>query len=167
MIRRVAPILTLLASSLVQSCQGAGKGGDGSADGDVTVYASSGAQIFYSATSPSGSPILVSDNFGDTPRPASRSCADCHGPDGSGAVIRTDSGTARTPAIHYSRLADPETYAGGRGYDEARLALTLRSGVRLDGYLLSPAMPRWTLSGEDMKSLIEHLKTLGPQPTAR
>jgi hypothetical protein len=37
--------------------------------------------------------------------------------------------------------------------------------VRIDGYLLSPAMPRWNLSPGDMKDLIEHLKTLGPAAT--
>ena len=160
--RRALWLALALAALPVWTCKGTRQEqGDAGSPGE-TVYASNGARIFYTSTSQSGSPILASEAFGATPRPPLRSCADCHGPDGGGLVVRTDSGTLRTPPIYYSRLTAPGTYAGGRVYDEASLALTLRTGVRVDGYLLSPAMPRWTLSSDDARDLIEHLKSLGP-----
>lgn len=165
MTRRSALLALVLASLPVWTCQGTRTGEGESARPEETVYASNGARIYYTSTSESGSPILAAGAFGETPRPPLRSCADCHGPDGGGLVIRSDSGTLRTPPIFYSRLSGPGTYAGGRVYDEASLALTLRTGVRVDGYLLSPAMPRWTLSTEDARDLISHLKSLGPSPT--
>jgi len=166
MTRRTASLALLLFCLPVWTCQGTRQEGDHSEPSGETVYASNGARIFYTSTTHSGAPILASEEFGEMPRPPLRSCADCHGPDGAGLVIRTDSGTLRTPPIYYSRLSSPGTYAGGRAYDEASLALTLRTGVRVDGYLLSPAMPRWTLSSEDARDLILHLKSLGPSPSS-
>lgn len=161
---RTARVFALLGI-LCWSCQGGtGDQSQSGAAGD-TVYGSNGARIFYTATSQSGSPVLASEKFGDPPRPPLRACADCHGPDGGGLRFRTDSGTLQTPAIDYARLSKPGVYAGGRAFDEASLALTLRSGVRVDGYLLSPLMPRWTLSSADMRDLINHLKSLGPSPS--
>jgi mono/diheme cytochrome c family protein len=166
MIRRVARCQAgLVICAVLWSCQGSSTDRTGSAGGEATVYATNGARIFYTAVSQSGSPILTADAFGEAPALASRACADCHGADGGGGVIRTDTLALRTPAIDFARLSAPDTYAGGRAYDEASLALTLRTGVRIDGYLLSPAMPRWTMSSEDMLDLIEHLKSLGPQAT--
>ena len=128
--------------------------------GAATEFASNGARIFYTSQSVRGTPILSAPAFGLQPVPAGRSCSDCHGADGGGGALQTDSGWVRTPGIAYARLSSPETYQGGEAYAEATLALTLRTGVRVDGYLLSPLMPRWQMSNEDMDDLITHLKTL-------
>ena len=136
------------------------RSGDDGAESTPNVFATNGARIYYTSKSASGSPILASTSFGDAPAMPSRSCADCHGADGRGMVIEADSGYVQTPAINFARLASPDAYAGGRSYDESTLALTLRTGVRVDGYLLSGLMPRWSLTAEDMKDLVDHLKTL-------
>ena len=127
-----------------------------------TVYATSGARIYYTATSENGTRLSVAPSFGEPPQPATRSCADCHGADGAGGVLETPDGFRQTPPIAFSRLASPSTYREGRTYDEATLALTLRTGVRIDGYLLDTLMPRWQMSPQEMQELIAHLKTLDP-----
>lgn len=137
------------------SSQGAGA--------ESTTYATNGARIYYTAKSESASPILTASTLGGELRPAAKACVDCHGADGAGSAIPTDSGYVRTPGIAFARLSSPLTYTGGVSYDEATLALTLRTGVRVDGYLLSPLMPRWQMSNTDMHDLIAHLKALDLQ----
>jgi cytochrome c553 len=152
--------LLLACGATFAACQGSRTGESDSGTSAGTVYASNGARIYYTAAT-ADAPILVAAQFGDPPSRATRSCADCHGADGAGLVIETDSGFVQAPDIRYARLTAPGTYAQGRVYDDATLALTLRTGVRVDGYLLSSVMPRWVLSAEDMQDLLAHLKTLG------
>lgn len=148
--------------NLAAACADSGQSGPETSslrEGETTVYATNGARIYYTAKSESGDPILSSAAFGDATGPPAKACADCHGADGGGGAIPTDSGYVRTPPIAFARLASPVSYRGGRGFDEATLALTLRTGIRVDGYLLSPLMPRWQMSNSDMNDLIAHLKT--------
>lgn len=149
----------LLASGCGRSDQ---KPSDAAAqnESDATLFASNGARIFYTSKSSRATPILSAPGFGDPAVLASRSCSDCHGADGAGGALQTDSGWVRVPGIAFARLSSEATYPGGQAYDEATLALTLRTGVRVDGYLLSPLMPRLQMSNEDMSDLIAHLKTL-------
>ena len=126
----------------------------------VTQYSGNGAQIFYTGRTNSGVPISVvaPSALGDgTP---SSSCVDCHGADGRGLDLRVTGGTLRTPNITYEVLTTPQVYRGNRAYTDATLGLTLRTGIRVDGYTLNAQMPRWDLSGQDMADLIGHLKSL-------
>jgi hypothetical protein len=162
-IRGVSPVRVVagLAAGLsLLACAGGDEGSGGHSA--QTHFASNGARIFYTGTSDSGTPILAAESFGGPARPPVKSCADCHGPDGGGGLVATDSGAVRAPGIAFARLASPQSYPGHEGYDEAKLALTLRTGVRIDGYLLSPLMPRWQMTTRDMNDLIAHLKTLDP-----
>lgn len=167
MIRRVFHgVLVLGLCTLAWNCGGA-KNDRNSASGGSTTYASNGARIYYEARNSTGAPVLASREFGEPASPALRSCADCHGADGAGGVIESDSERVRTPSIQYARLTAADPSSGVLGYTDASLALTLRTGVRVDGDVLSPVMPRWNLSTQDMTDLIEHLKTLGPPPGTR
>jgi hypothetical protein len=161
----MSSVVILLASGVLFACGQEAQQTDAApksnvASDSITSYSGNGAQIYYTGRTSSGSPVTViaPSALGDgTP---SLACVDCHGADGRGLNLATTSGVLQTPDITYDVLTTPQVYRSDRAYNDATLGLTLRSGVRVDGYTLNPQMPRWNLSPEDMTDLILHLKSL-------
>lgn len=87
-------------------------------------------------------------------------CANCHGRDGRGV----SEGGLRAPDIRWSTLTD--RFAPVRHgvvaapYDQSSLAQTLMTGRRPDGSVLSPAMPRFDLTEDEVSALVEQLIAL-------
>lgn len=87
-------------------------------------------------------------------------CANCHGRDGRGV----SEGGLRAPDIRWSTLTD--RFAPVRQgvvavpYDQSNLAQTLATGQRPDGSMLSPAMPRFDLTEDEIAALVEQLIAL-------
>ncbi|MCP9450625.1 MAG: cytochrome c [Nitrospira sp.] len=87
-------------------------------------------------------------------------CVNCHGRDGRGV----SEGGLRAPDIRWSTLTD--RFAPARQgvvavpYDQSSLAQTLATGRRPDGSGLSPAMPRFDLTENEIAALVEQLIAL-------
>ncbi|MCP9469893.1 MAG: cytochrome c [Nitrospira sp.] len=87
-------------------------------------------------------------------------CANCHGRDGRGL----NEGGLRAPDIRWSTLTD--RFAPVRHgvvavpYDRSTLAHTLATGQRPDGSMLSPAMPRFDLTEDEIAALVGRLIAL-------
>lgn len=85
------------------------------------------------------------------------SCAACHGRSGMGSV----EGDAIVPPITASALASPRAGTRPRPpYDREGLARAIREGVDAGGNALSPLMPRYALSDEDLAALLDYLEQL-------
>lgn len=93
---------------------------------------------------------------------ATMRCIDCHHDPKterlSGTLI-TDIPKALTPAAHTANITQHPT-AGIGGFSDGQLVTLLRTGVRPDGRLLAPWMPRMVhASDEDVYSVIAFLRS--------
>ncbi len=90
------------------------------------------------------------------------SCNNCHGPDGSGGqkISWLPAGT------HWTRNLTPDPKAGIGAWTDKEIARAIRSGVSRDGRPLHWQGMVWdhasNLDEEDVRSLIEYLRTLPP-----
>ena len=106
------------------------------------------------------------------------SCASCHGPDGRGGRHFMHMAVMDAPDIRYAALAgeehaeapggdghegaeaDPGDGHGEAAYDLEVFRLAVVEGRHPNGEPLSPDMPRWRLSDQDLADLLAFLKTL-------
>jgi mono/diheme cytochrome c family protein len=114
-----------------------------------------GEAIFAHGTGTSGMPVPRSGGIAG-------GCSTCHGSDGRGLHTAFASG----PDIAYANLTDPRGLQlpnGKRGpsYTDRTLRRAIVSGMTPSGQVLSPAMPRWRLNGQEWIGLLDFLKTLG------
>jgi hypothetical protein len=89
-------------------------------------------------------------------------CVTCHGVQGRGGR----DGNVIVPDISHARLAAPVAVpkppGRGRGaYTDVTLARVIAEGVDPSGRPLAFEMPRWALSGAEMRDLLAYLKRLG------
>ncbi|HEX8140035.1 MAG TPA: ABC transporter substrate-binding protein [Pyrinomonadaceae bacterium] len=88
-------------------------------------------------------------------------CASCHGLRGEG--VRE--GGIQPPPLNWETLTRPLTSALTRRergpYEDATLARAITGGVDPNGARLHPAMPRYSMTGEQMADLIAYLRKLG------
>ncbi len=88
-------------------------------------------------------------------------CGNCHGPDGLGQL----EGGVTVPAITWADLTRSygHVHATGRShppFSEANFARALEEGLDPGGNRLDPAMPRYTLSRQDLRSLVAYLRRI-------
>jgi len=128
-------------------------------------FSSNGERIFFTATSEDGS---ISIKEGPPMfKSAVKGCAHCHGRDGKGGHSLDATGIKGTD-IRYKTLA--VKYGGYLSFLEAKgekisggvdtlikRAITDGEGP---GYKLNIAMPRWSMTEDDLNDVIEYLKTL-------
>lgn len=81
-------------------------------------------------------------------------CANCHGKDGLGR----SEGATRIPPIRWDRLARASDQRPA--YDLAAFARALREGVDPAGRPLAKAMPRYTVSEQDLSAVVHALGEL-------
>jgi ABC-type branched-subunit amino acid transport system substrate-binding protein len=88
-------------------------------------------------------------------------CSSCHGTRGEG----TKEGGIQPPPLNWETLTRPLTSAltrrERRPYDDATLARAISKGVDSNGAPLHPAMPRYSMTAEQLADLVAYLKKLG------
>ncbi len=128
-----------------------------------TGYRSNGEQIYFTATSQRGTPI-VSDMGMGMMGGGMMTCASCHGPDGRGGRVRMMMRVFETPDIRYKTLTAEEVeHEEGEEhppYTDEDIKRAITQGIEPNGEPLKWPMPRWTMSDEDLDDLLEFLKTL-------
>ena len=121
-----------------------------------------GKQIYLQGTSPTGGEITANVGTEGVSLPASAvPCASCHGTDGIGRP----EGGVQPPDIRWSELTKVygHVHENGRkhpAFDENSLARVLRTGLDPASNQLDPSMPLYTMSVEDMDSLVAYLRYL-------
>lgn len=130
---------------------------------DKPMSAARGERIYTKGESPAAREISASLGGDSTSISAALlPCANCHGADGRG---RPEGGV--TPSnITWLELTKPyrtETVNGRRRppYQPASLARAITEGVDSANNPLNPAMPRYSISADDMADLIAYLNVLG------
>lgn len=129
-----------------------------------TDFASNGERIYYTGTSERTGPIP----FRGGPMwlwVHGGSCVDCHGVKGRGGVPIM-MGTEIPPDIRYTALTEQEhdAHSGEEAhpaYTEESIERAITLGLEPDGHELDWTMPRWQMQQEDLKDLVQYLKTLG------
>jgi cytochrome c oxidase subunit II len=127
-----------------------------------TSFASNGERIFFTGTSETGPPITSQMPGMHRMRQSNMSCASCHGADGRGGTVRMMMNTFYAPDIRYSTLtgAGHDDDHDHPAYSDEDLIRAITLGVNPAGDPLDWAMPRWSLSDEQLQDLLDFLKTL-------
>jgi len=129
---------------------------------EPTTAQSRGKQIYFEGSSPNGGEIIAIVGTEGVTLPASVvPCASCHGTDGLG---RREGGVI-PPDLRWSELTKVygHVHEDGRkhqAFDESSVARLIRTGVDPDFNKLDKSMPLYTMSIEDMDSLIAYMRFL-------
>ena len=122
--------------------------------GQERMYASVGERIYEAGIGSDGRPIKNSHSMEGV------GCAMCHGGKGQGMRMMM----MEVPPLKWDYLSGPEGHNHpGRShppFNEATFKVCILAGKDPAGNSLSAMMPRWEMSGRDMDSLIEYLKSL-------
>ena len=134
-----------------------------SAADQLTPEEKRGKQIYLKTTSPSGKDIkaFVGKSLMEAPG-AALPCVNCHGYDGvglveSGVTATTITWEELTKAYGVKHLTGRERPA----YREDTVERAITAGVDSGGNVLDVAMPRYSMSQDDLQDLIRYLKRLG------
>jgi cytochrome c oxidase subunit II len=126
-------------------------------------FESNGERIYFSGISETGPPI-TSEMPGMHRMPSGRmACADCHGADGRGGVVRMMMSSFDAPDIRYSTLAREEhgdVHGDHPPYTDDDIKRAVTQGIDPGGEPLEWMMPRWNMTGEQLEDIISFLKTL-------
>jgi hypothetical protein len=126
-------------------------------------YSSNGEQIYFTATSQRGMPI-VSDIGTGMMGGGMMTCANCHGPDGHGGRVQMMMRTFVAPDVRYKTLTSEEMEHEGEEvhppYTDETIKQAITEGIEPNGEPLDWPMPRWSMSDEDLDDLLAFLKTL-------
>ena len=129
---------------------------------EPTTAQSWGKQIYFEGTSPTGGEINAIVGSEGVSLPASAvPCASCHGRDGLG---RPEGGVI-PPDVRWSELSKVygHVHENGRkhpAFDENSLARLIRTGMDPGNNRLDTSMPLYSMSVEDMDSLVAYIKYL-------
>ena len=164
--RTVVPFLVAL-TIFCFGCESQPETG-GSTKTTKKTYRTNGEQIYFTATTRSGSAISASGGMiiaGKYP-----SCARCHGKDGRGGKMRVTAYSIAASDITLAALTSGHHgYGGGSGeaatrehppYRDSTIRRAITQGLDSGGTYLDPAMPRYNISGQDLNDLMKYLETL-------
>lgn len=130
-----------------------------------TQFQSNGERIYFTATSSSG--LAITARGGDSSMGMmGAGCVTCHGADRQGARLM-HSFWKTTPPLTSDALfkEDSEDGHGDHdGYSEDSLGRAITQGIEPGGKPLDQAMPRWSMSKQDLDDLISFLKTTDVRP---
>jgi len=127
-------------------------------------FQSNGERIYFTASSASGLPIS-SRGGGMHMTMMGDGCVTCHGADrGGGRVMPRfwELVPPLTPAALFGEHAQGENEDGHGGHDfytDETLRRAITKGIDPGGEPLDQAMPRWSISSQDLGDLIAHLKS--------
>jgi mono/diheme cytochrome c family protein len=121
-----------------------------------------GARIYFTGESAGGRSIKMASLPPYLKVSHVKSCVHCHGPKGKGGIWMTNE--VKAPDVSYKNLTSDEApYTGHKGhkaYNDDLIIRAVKQGIASDGRVLDTSMPRWAIEDDDMKDLIEFLKTL-------
>ena len=119
-----------------------------------TEFSSNGERIFYTGINSKDEVIKNSHGMQGV------GCVMCHGSDTKGMrMMMMD-----VPPLRWDYLTDPKGHVHPNGrkhppFTEGSFKACVLAGFDPGGHQLSTMMPRWEVSGEDLDSLIDYLKT--------
>lgn len=130
--------------------------------GQLTFSATRGKQIYLTGHSPSGSAIAARVGKGLVEAPGSAMpCVNCHGDDGLGrpesGIIPSNVTWGYLTTSYGLRHRDGRTHPA---YTEETAARAIVDGIDPDGNRLDTAMPRYSLSKDDLADLLAYLTVL-------
>ena len=131
---------------------------------DKGSYASNGERIYYLGIDSEGNRIRTRGGP-HWIRAMGGSCVNCHGADGQGR-LPVMMGTKLPADIRYQALTsgehghDGEDGEAGPVYTDEDIMRAITDGVEPDGKRLDPTMPRWKMADQDLRDLVDYLKTL-------
>jgi cytochrome c oxidase subunit II len=134
--------------------------------GFLQRFDSNGERIYFTATSESGRPIIANVQGMHRMRADRMACADCHGNDGRGGVVRIMMSRFEAPDIRYHSLTDEghgqeeDEHGGHPPYTDETIKRAITEGIDPAGEPLDWEMPRWEMDERDLDDLVEYLKTL-------
>lgn len=91
-------------------------------------------------------------------------CVDCHGSDRQGGRLMPRIWQVVPPLTsaalfgEHAESEDEDSHGDHEGYTEETLRRAITQGTDPSGKALDPAMPRWSMSPEDLADLIAYLK---------
>ncbi len=89
-------------------------------------------------------------------------CVRCHGPSGRGGqpvmMVRAIPADIRYESLTSGKY-DPSGEAG-TPYNDELIVRAIRQGIDPDGQPLDPGMPRWEMTDNDVRDVIDYLKVL-------
>lgn len=128
-------------------------------------FSSNGERIFFTATSKKG-PISIKEGL-PMMRQAVKGCAHCHGRDGKGGHALDATGMKGSDIRYKTLLLKYGGYLSfleGKGKNIPGGVDTLIKRAILNGqgpgYKLNAAMPRWSMTDDDLNDVINYLKGL-------
>ena len=134
-------------------------------------FDSNGERIYYTATSDRGTSIDYTGGpmMGMMMMGGRLACVSCHGTDAKGGRHMMHMEVMDAPDIRWSALSsghhdEKEVESQHEGdndkYDFKDFKNSVENGKHPDGDVLSEDMPRWKMSDEDLKDLMNYLKSL-------
>jgi cytochrome c oxidase subunit II len=135
-------------------------------DGDTRL--ANGERIYFTGTNNQGERISYTGEpaSGGMMMASTWTCAACHGPEARGGTSMIHMRIVRAPYIRYNTLS---VHAGEHGegeeaehgdYDLEVFRMAVVDGRHPEGEQLSPDMPRWQMSNEDLEDLFAYLKSI-------
>ncbi|MGH7708466.1 MAG: c-type cytochrome [Vulcanimicrobiaceae bacterium] len=106
-----------------------------------------GRSIFQTGKAASGVQIVAAQP------PLRTNCAACHQPDGSGGLQLP--GGVVSADLRYAALVTKQKHP----YTPALLERAISTGIDNEGQALSPVMPRWKLSKQDLHDVAAYVLT--------
>lgn len=125
-------------------------------------FKNNGERIYFTGTSASGRTITFSGGHMHV-RMHGGSCTSCHGADRQGGTRMMPWFWIVAPAITPEALfGNHDAQADGHGDHQAYTVASLRrvivEGIDPSGKRLDDAMPRWSMSEQDLAELVEYLR---------
>ena len=129
--------------------------------GRLTPEELAGRKIYQEGMTPRGGTITALVGAGAHLPASALPCAGCHGNDGAGRP----EGGIEPSNLEWSELTKPygHVHRGGRrhpAFVERTVARAIIEGIDPGNHPLDPAMPRYSLSREDLSALIAYLRRL-------
>ncbi len=135
----------------------------------VGSFDSNGKRIYYTATSERGTPISYKGGPATGMMMGGNlACVSCHGIDARGGKHMMQMETMNAPDIRWSALsgehdeeqADMKEEHKHEAYNFEAFRNAVEGGKHPDGDELKEDMPRWKMSDQDLKDLMDFLKSL-------
>ena len=126
-------------------------------------YSTNGEQIYFTATSPRGTPISNEGGGGTMMMGGRLACVNCHGADGRGGQRRMMMRSFEAPDIRYRTLTTPRVNEKGEAepiFDDETIKQAITQALEPNGEDLKWPMPRWSMSEADLDDLLGYLKKL-------
>lgn len=159
--------LFIVSLLLLASCNGRFDHASATGDTGSLSFVSNGERIYFTGSSVSGTAISASGGSGPMNmhmRMHGTGCVTCHGTEREGRRLWPQF-WIKAPALTAGALFESDAHEEGSNdhgehgsYDDESLRRAITRGIDPAGDQLDDAMPRWTMSPDDLNDLIAYLK---------